>query len=156
MSRIKLIVIGLIVSIIFFIFIIVSFLFPTTPSNPNPTTPAPTSNEFKPGELSIISIDPKDTSKTFLPIQPIEITFTMPVSKNSILYTTEPLTDSFVSEGNKDNSLIISPTTIWSSGVTQINITGAISTSGENLINPQRYILKTAIPTIPDNLEGAY
>ncbi len=158
MNRTKIIIIGLAISIILFIFIIVSF-FNNPAINPNNSTdlPQPTSTEFKQGELYITSINPQDTSITYLPAQPIEITFTMPVSPSSITYTTNPITETFTTTGSTPNSITVSPKTIWTVGATQINITSAVSASNRKLLlNPQRYILKTAIPTIPNTLEGAY
>lgn len=156
MNKIKLVIIGVVIIIIVIVFIFVSLINTRPDSTPLPQNTPPTPQALSSKELSIVSISPADKSATYLPAQPIEIVFTQPISKTAISYTATPPTETFVSMGQKPNSLIISPTTIWTTGNTTISIKNAVSDMGNTLTNPQEYILRTAIPTIPDNLEGAY
>lgn len=159
MNRFKLILIFGITGIIIILFFSISFFLGKTPvsqeQNNNLTTP--TQIPFNTNGLYITSIIPENTTQTYIPVQPVQITFTKPVSISSLKYQITPDSKTYVTEGKTPNSLVISPSTFWGNGKTTITILSTTtSSSGLKLKNPQSYVLKTAAPTIPANLEGAY
>lgn len=157
MNKVKIFIIGSIVIFILIVFFILSLLNRRGTITPPITTITPTPIQFDQSQLFITSIIPADTTTTYLPAQPIEITFTQAVEKGSLRYSVTPPTEVLVNIGSSVNSLIISPLTVWARGETSISILSqTISASGNILKNPQNYILKTAIPTLPQHLEGAY
>ncbi|MBP6913109.1 MAG: hypothetical protein KBC00_00675 [Candidatus Levybacteria bacterium] len=156
MNKVKIIIIASVTGLIFIVFIL-TLLFTggrvsAPPSIPNTPTPA----QFSEKELYITSISPRDTALSYLPAQPIEITFTQEVATNSLNYTISPPTEVIVVKGTAPNTLIFAPKTFWENGEVIISfLSTTTSTSGGSLKNPQTYKIKVAIPTIPD-LEGAY
>lgn len=161
MNRLKVLIIFGVTVIIALLFFIVSTTLkqPGTPeTGGEDLLPTPeSSGQINKKDLYIVSIIPADTAQTYFPVQPIQITFTQPVSPSDLKYQVSPSSESFVVLGNTPNSLIISPTTFWNNGSTTITIMETtISGVGLKLKNPKTYILKTAAPTIPPNLEGAY
>lgn len=156
-NSLKILIITGTVILVVVIFIVVSLLNPKKnppPSQTNTPTPTP---EFVQGELYTVKITPIDTTKTYTPAQPIEITFTQDVDKLALKYEITPAANTFVVASQNPNSLIIVPTTVWSTGSTSITILeDTTSTGGRKLKNPQTYILNAAIPTIPQDLEGNY
>lgn len=158
MNKIKLIIIFGITAIIVVLFFTISLMLGRgkAPEKQN-GTPMPTIEQINTSELYITSIIPADTTNIYLPVQPVQITFTQSISPDSLKYQAIPTSNSFVTQGKTPNSLIISPTTFWVNGTTTITIfKTTTSAGGLGLKNPQSYILKTAAPTIPPNLEGAY
>lgn len=162
MNKAKLFIIGGIVVVIIIIFVIVSFFNVKSPFTPTPTVPLPSVNPsvtqpvFDTSEQYITSITPLDTNVSYLPVQPVQINFTQPVSITTLRYTISPSTESFVTVGENPNHAIIAPKTFWPNGIITITISGTtLSSSGKALKNPQSYKLNIAIPTIPD-IEGDY
>lgn len=156
MNKIKIILIAGIIGFIVIVFIVLSFLGSGSQQKPPTSQTTPTPQTFPSTALYISSITPADTSQAYLPVQPIQINFTQPINKNSLKYSVTPATESFVVSGQTANSLIIVPTTFWNGPRITITILGeTISSTGNDLKNPQTYILNLAIPTIPQ-LEGAY
>lgn len=157
MNKLKLIIIGIITGIVILIFFIISLLGPGK-QTPNKTNiPSPTLIPFNSSELFITSIEPLDTSKTYLPGQPILISFTQEVQRKDLKFDIIPKTDVLVNFGTIPNTLIVSPLTVWQNGTTQITILPqTVSTTSHFLKNTQTYILKTAIPTLPEGSAEAY
>lgn len=157
MNKLKLIIIGIVTGVILLIFFIISLLNPSK-QTPNKTNiPSPTLIPFNSSELFITSIEPLDTSKTYLPGQPILISFTQEVQRNDLKLDVMPKTDVLINFGAEPNTLIISPLTVWQNGITQITILPqTVSTASHFLKNAQTYILKTAIPTLPEGSAEAY
>lgn len=155
-NKLKILIIAGVIILLVIIFVIIS-LFGKGPVTPRDQTALPTpASEFIEGELYITSIKPLDSTQTYSPAQPVEITFTQTLDKLALRYEVTPTTETFVVNSPNPQSLIIVPTTMWSNGATTITILeNSTSTEGKTLKNPQSYILNTAIPTIPD-LEGAY
>lgn len=157
MNKIKMLIIAGIVGAVIIIFIFVSLILGRTPTPSQTVIVSPTPVQFSESELSITSIIPLDTKKSYLPPQPIQISFTQEVLPTSLKYTITPQTDVLVVKGSTPNSLILAPKTMWQSGITTITILGdTTSKKGLLLKNPQSYILHTAIPTMYIPNQGAY
>lgn len=158
-NKLKILIIIGIAVLVIIVFIAVSLIggLGRGPQPPEKTSfPTPTA-AFIEGELYIAKIMPVDTTKIYTPAQPIEVSFTQGVDKLGLKYETHPATETFVVDSPIPNSLIIVPTTVWKIGVTSITILdNTTSAEGRKLKNPQTYILNTAVPTVPPNLEGNY
>lgn len=157
MNRVKIIIIVVVVVLILILFFVFSLLTrQNKPLAPNQTI-TPTSVQFDQTKLFITSIQPTDRTSTYSPAQPIEVTFTQPVEETSIRYKITPSTEVLINPGASGNSIIISPLTVWTIGETTISILPqTLSTSGNPLQNPQEYLLKAAIPTLPEHSDEAY
>lgn len=157
MNKLKLIIIGVITGIILLLFLLLSLFNPNEKITPKTAAPSPTLIQYNQSELFITSILPTDTSKTYLPGQPILISFTQEVQRNDLKLDVMPKTDVLINFGAEPNTLIISPLTVWQNGITQITILPqTVSTASHFLKNAQTYILKTAIPTLPEGSAEAY
>lgn len=157
MNRFKIFIIGAVVVFIVLVFFVLSLLNRENAITPPITTTTPTPVQFDQTRLFITSVIPADTTTTYLPAQPIEITFTQAVEETSLRYTITPPTEVLINPGSSSNSIIVSPLTVWQLGETTISVLPqTLSTSGNVLQNPQNYVLKTAIPTLPEHSEDAY
>ncbi len=157
MNKLKIIIIAIITVIIFLIFFLAILSSNRRGSTPLPNTlPTPTPVQFSEKELYITSIVPKDTLQSYLPAQPLQITFTQEVTAEKLLYTILPPAEVLVVKSATPKTLILAPKTFWANGETTITILPAtVSINGNILKNPQTYKINIAIPTIPD-IEGAY
>lgn len=161
MNKLKLLAITGITGIIIILFFTISlFLGKAGTPEKQGNTPLPTAaptQQINVNDLYVVGIIPEDTTKTYLPVQPIQVTFTQAVSPSSLKYQVLPSSESFVTQGKTPNSLIISPTSFWNNGATTITILDTtMSDKGLGLKNPQSYVLKTDAPAIPANLQGGY
>lgn len=159
MNKLKIILIASIVGIIILLFIFLMFLTnlqPNTKRQP-PVSVTPTAIPLSEDELFIVSILPTDRNAVYTPAQPLQITFTQEVPPQNLKYTTLPQTQILIVKGEKPKTLIFAPRTFWQNGNTTITFLDSTqSNMGNVLKNPQTYTLKTAIPTIPEGLEGGY
>lgn len=156
MNKLKLIIIGVVVFILIISFIVFS-IFDRRPNTSSPTIPNPTAIQFNPAQLFITSMTPPQAGPPYFPGQPVEVFFTQPVEEISLKYEIQPPTEVLINPGSTANSLILSPLTIWAIGEVKISILSqTLSTSGNALKNPQTYILKTAIPILPESAGDAY
>lgn len=157
MNKLKLIIIGVITGIILLLFLLLSLFNPNEKITPKTAAPSPTLIQYNQSELFITSILPTDTSKTYLPGQPILISFTQEVQRNDLRLEITPNTEVLINFGESPNALIVSPLTVWQNGETRITILPQTVSSTANLLkNTQTYILKTAIPTLPEDSADAY
>ena len=120
---------------------------------PSITGPVPTLT-LPPGvkTMEIIRSAPFPREDIFyLPIQPVELTFTDAVSPESLRYNVEPSIETKVEQGSIPNALIISPLKWWEDGTTKITVLSTTtSNSGAVLASPFTYDLRVSLPPAPN------
>lgn len=157
MNKLKLIIIGIVTGIIILIFLIISILTSQTKTPPPQPVISPTVVQFNTDELFITNILPINTDASFLPGQPIQITFTQEVDRKGLKFEITPTVEVLINYADLPNTLVISPKTVWVLGETNITILPqTVSTTGNVLKNAQTYRIKTAIPTLPEGSYEAY
>jgi hypothetical protein len=107
------------------------------------------------GRLTITNIQPRESNKPYLPFQKITLTFSAPVSKETLVISTAPLTEIVILRGATPNEFFIVPNTTWQTGTTSITISRAISQdSTAELLSPVVFSITTSLPTLtPEELK---
>ena len=128
---------------------------PTPPiKNVSPTATTGPSNQDVQNTLFVVRAAPLQALDLFyLPVQPIELTFTSPISPENLKYTVSPFVETKTKQGTMSTSVIVYPAGNWKSGLTTVTIgSGTKSSSGSPLSQDFIYYLNTSLPrTIPPN-----
>lgn len=166
-DRNKLIIGGIGVALLFFIFffILLSAFFPGEKTDDTGIEPTqainvviPTSSTVdestndttsSPTELVLISVNPPDGVTAQSPITQVEMLFNQPINEKTFYYKVEPETETFIhTEGNK---IIITPKTVWNDGKVTITVFQEVqSLSGASLSTPFSYSFSVEDLPFPD------
>ena len=113
------------------------------------TSPSPLPPGVK--TMQIIRAAPFSREDIFyLPIQPVELTFTDDVSPTDLKYTINPKVETLVEQGSIPTSIIISPVKSWVDGTTKITILSSTVSRNKTILNvPFIYELRTSLPPAP-------
>lgn len=151
-------IIGLLIIFVLTVFIALS-LSSTSPTRTQPIVNTPTPFYSSSKELRIISLLPQENVERIdPPIQPVEITFSKPISENGIKVTTQPETQLYVDNKSGQPSIIIlSPNPIWSEGITTITILPETQSEDGTTLN-RSYTLKihSQLPKNPPEWGNPY
>lgn len=126
------------------------------PTVPPTISPAPT---LPPGTktMKVFGSTPLQREDiNYLPIQPIEITFTDSVAPESVKYTIDPYVEAVLEQGSISSAVIISPVASWKDGLTIITILNStVSKNGARLSTPYIYEVRSSLPPEPEG-DGNY
>lgn len=153
----------LIVSVFFAVFILIvafALVFRSGPVADNaPSTqitpvasPSPTRAPTPKGEsFTVVRTSPLESNDVFyLTIQPVEFLFSGIVSPQNLRYKVEPPVETLIQQGSVSNSLIISPKTTWTPGLTRITILSTTKSINNETLYPEYiYNLNTADIPVP-------
>lgn len=105
-----------------------------------PTTTATLTPNVKP-----ITVSPaNDSTKKYLPIQQIAITYSGPVVPGSVFVSSSPPASISARQGDNPSTIIISSNPAWTEGVTKISVYNSGNTE------PFIYNLNTGYPPLPN------
>lgn len=127
-------------------------VFPTLIPSTEPTLVLPTNAKI----FSVIRNAPIQGPDIFyLPVQPVELTFSTPLEAGSLTYSVNPFVETVIKQGSIPTAVIISPTFSWKNGLTKIKIhKGNISLDGSILPSDFIYSLQTNLPPAPPEGEN--
>jgi len=111
-------------------------------------TPYPTLPPGAP-RIDIIRSSPLQDGQVYLPVQPVEFTFSGPIVASEVKIETEPATKTTIRKGTIDSSVVVTPENSWASGDTTITVLPTTFSSGKRLAAPYSYILRSGIPATP-------